>query len=85
LKPTINTATPSAIPMVEMTEMSETIPPRRRPRLKRKPINNDKEKDLRQAQEILDTDHYGLERVKDRILEYLAVQSRVNKIKGPIL
>ncbi len=39
-------------------------------------------KDLRQAQEILDTDHYGLERVKDRILEYLAVQSRVNKIKG---
>ncbi len=32
-----------------------------------------------------DTDHYGLERVKDRILEYLAVQSRVNKIKGPIL
>ncbi len=44
-----------------------------------------KVKDLRQAQEILDTDHYGLERVKDRILEYLAVQSRVNKIKGPIL
>lgn len=40
---------------------------------------------MRQAQEILDTDHYGLERVKDRILEYLAVQSRVNKIKGPIL
>ena len=35
--------------------------------------------------EILDTDHYGTERVKDRILEYLAVQSRVNKIKGPIL
>jgi len=42
-------------------------------------------KDLRQAQEVLDTDHYGLERVKDRILEYLAVQSRVNKLKGPIL
>ncbi|MGL4860137.1 MAG: endopeptidase La [Enterobacteriaceae bacterium] len=42
-------------------------------------------KDLRKAQEILDTDHYGLERVKDRILEYLAVQSRVSKIKGPIL
>lgn len=37
------------------------------------------------AQEVLDTDHYGLERVKDRILEYLAVQSRVSKIKGPIL
>ena len=35
--------------------------------------------------EITDTDHYGTERVKDRILEYLAVQSRVNKIKGPIL
>ena len=42
-------------------------------------------KDLRKAQETLDTDHYGLERVKDRILEYLAVQSRVSKIKGPIL
>lgn len=37
------------------------------------------------AQEVLDTDHYGLERVKERILEYLAVQSRVSKIKGPIL
>lgn len=42
-------------------------------------------KDLNKAQEILDADHYGLERVKDRILEYLAVQSRVNQIKGPIL
>lgn len=42
-------------------------------------------KDLVKAQEILDKDHYGLERVKDRILEYLAVQSRVRKIKGPIL
>ena len=42
-------------------------------------------KDLRKAQEILDCDHYGLDRVKDRILEYLAVQSRVSKIKGPIL
>ena len=40
------------------------------------------EKDLVKAQEVLDTDHYGLERVKDRILEYLAVQSRVSKIKG---
>ena len=37
------------------------------------------------AQEILDADHYGLERVKERILEYLAVQARLNKIKGPIL
>ncbi|HEK0485811.1 TPA: endopeptidase La [Proteus mirabilis] len=42
-------------------------------------------KDLVKAQEVLDTDHYGLERVKERILEYLAVQSRVSKIKGPIL
>ncbi|WP_342221965.1 endopeptidase La [Candidatus Fukatsuia endosymbiont of Tuberolachnus salignus] len=42
-------------------------------------------KDLVKAEQVLDTDHYGLERVKERILEYLAVQSRVNKIKGPIL
>ncbi|PHM63084.1 endopeptidase La [Xenorhabdus ishibashii] len=42
-------------------------------------------KDLVKAQEVLDTDHYGLERVKERILEYLAVQSRVSKLKGPIL
>ncbi|WP_387689678.1 endopeptidase La [Photorhabdus sp. RM71S] len=42
-------------------------------------------KDLVKAQETLDTDHYGLERVKERILEYLAVQSRISKIKGPIL
>lgn len=41
--------------------------------------------DLKQAEEILDTDHYGLEKVKERILEYLAVQKRVKKIKGPIL
>ncbi|MDP5253832.1 MULTISPECIES: endopeptidase La [unclassified Vibrio] len=42
-------------------------------------------KDLAKAEEILNADHYGLERVKDRILEYLAVQNRVNKLKGPIL
>lgn len=42
-------------------------------------------KDIAQAQLVLDQDHYGLERVKDRILEYLAVQSRVSKLKGPIL
>lgn len=42
-------------------------------------------KDIGAAQKILDKDHYGLERVKDRILEYLAVQGRVNKVKGPIL
>jgi len=42
-------------------------------------------KDLNYAQEVLDTDHYGLEKVKDRIVEYLAVQSRSNKLKGPIL
>ncbi|MEL0083919.1 MAG: LON peptidase substrate-binding domain-containing protein, partial [Gammaproteobacteria bacterium] len=41
--------------------------------------------DLRAAQEVLDTDHYGLEKVKERILEYLAVQQRVKKLKGPIL
>jgi ATP-dependent Lon protease len=42
-------------------------------------------KDLRLAQEILDADHFGLEKVKDRIIEYLAVQSRANKLTGPIL
>ena len=42
-------------------------------------------KDLDDAQNILDEDHYGLEKVKDRIIEYLAVQSRTNKLKGPIL
>ncbi|ROO31023.1 endopeptidase La [Salinisphaera orenii] len=41
--------------------------------------------DLAKAQETLDTDHYGLERIKERIIENLAVQSRVKKIKGPIL
>ena len=42
-------------------------------------------KDLTVAQDTLDQDHYGLEKVKERILEYLAVQSRVSKMKGPIL
>ncbi len=42
-------------------------------------------KDIRKAQKILNKDHYGLERVKERILEYLAVQQRTNKVKGPIL
>ncbi|MGY4528104.1 endopeptidase La [Pseudomonas sp. TE21394] len=41
--------------------------------------------DLAKAEEILDADHYGLEEVKDRILEYLAVQKRVKKIRGPVL
>jgi len=41
--------------------------------------------DLKRAAEILDEDHYGLEKVKERILEYLAVQERVKKLKGPIL
>ena len=41
--------------------------------------------DLAKAKEILDADHYGLEEVKDRILEYLAVQGRVKKLKGPVL
>ncbi|MBD3821757.1 MAG: endopeptidase La [Thiotrichales bacterium] len=42
-------------------------------------------KDLNKAQNVLDTQHYGLEKVKERIVEYLAVQKRVNKLKGPIL
>jgi len=42
-------------------------------------------KDIKRAQEILDQDHYGLEKMKERILEYLAVQTRVDKIRGPIL
>ena len=46
---------------------------------KNKPI------DLGLAEDILDTDHFGLEKVKERILEYLAVQSRVGNLKGPIL
>lgn len=41
--------------------------------------------DLAKAEEVLETDHYGLEKVKERILEYLAVQQRVKKLKGPIL
>ena len=41
--------------------------------------------DLEFAQEVLDADHYALDKVKDRIVEYLAVQSRQNKLKGPIL
>ncbi|MBR9857251.1 MAG: endopeptidase La [Gammaproteobacteria bacterium] len=42
-------------------------------------------KDLAKAEETLDADHYGLEKVKERIIEYLAVQSRTSKLKGPIL
>lgn len=42
-------------------------------------------KNITQAEKILETDHYGLEKVKERIIEYLAVQSRVHKVKGPIL
>jgi ATP-dependent Lon protease len=48
---------------------------------KRTKIRND----LATAQQVLDDDHYGLEKVKERILEYLAVQQRVKKLKGPIL
>ena len=48
---------------------------------KRSRIRND----IRAAEAILEADHYGLERVKERILEYLAVQQRVKKLKGPIL
>ncbi len=42
-------------------------------------------KDIKEAKKILDQDHYGLEKVKERILEYLAVQQRTGKVKGPIL
>ena len=42
-------------------------------------------KDIKQAQAVLDKDHYGLEKVKERIVEYLAVQTRVDKMKAPIL
>ncbi len=41
--------------------------------------------DLRKAEKVLDEDHYGLEKVKERIIEYLAVQQRVKRLKGPIL
>ena len=42
-------------------------------------------KDIAEAQQVLDEDHYGLDKVKERIVEYLAVQARTNKLKGPIL
>ncbi len=48
---------------------------------KKSKVNND----LANAQQVLDEDHFGLEKVKDRILEYLAVQQRVEKVKSPIL
>ncbi|QPG06488.1 endopeptidase La [Salinimonas marina] len=48
---------------------------------KRSPVK----KDLAKAETVLDADHYGLEKVKERIVEYLAVQQRVKKLKGPIL
>jgi ATP-dependent Lon protease len=53
-----------------------SIPWKKRTKVKR---------DIRLAEKVLDADHYGLEKVKERILEYLAVQQRINKIKGPIL
>ena len=53
-----------------------TIPWKKRTRVK---------KDINAASEVLNNDHYGLEKVKERILEYLAVQNRTNKITGPIL
>jgi ATP-dependent Lon protease len=42
-------------------------------------------KDIKNAHQVLDADHYGLDKVKERILEYLAVQQRIRKVKGPIL
>ena len=53
-----------------------SIPWKKRTKIKR---------NIKHAQEILDADHYGLEKVKERILEYLAVQQRMRKVKGPIL
>jgi len=53
-----------------------SIPWKKRSRIK---------KDIREAEAILEADHYGLEKVKERILEYLAVQQRTKKLKGPIL
>src|SRR6516164_989164 len=53
-----------------------SIPWAKRSRIKR---------DLKLAQEVLDNDHFGLEKVKERIVEYLAVQQRANKLPGPIL
>jgi ATP-dependent Lon protease len=47
--------------------------------------NTKVKRDLAQAEEVLEADHYGLEKVKERILEYLAVQARTKTIKGPIL
>lgn len=46
---------------------------------------NELNKDISNASEVLDNDHYGLEKVKERILEYLAVQSRVDQLNGPIM
>jgi len=43
------------------------------------------QRDIKAAEAVLDADHFGLEKVKERILEYLAVQSRINKVRGPIL
>ena len=53
-----------------------SIPWRKRSKVKR---------DIREAEKVLDEDHYGLEKVKERILEYLAVQQRTSKVRGPIL
>ena len=48
-------------------------------------VKNPVKSDIKKAEKILDRDHYALEKVKERILEYIAVQQRVNKITGPIL
>ncbi len=53
-----------------------TIPWKKRSKIKR---------DLKLAEKVLNDDHYGMDKVKERILEYLAVQARANKVKGPIL
>ncbi|MFN7038724.1 MAG: endopeptidase La [Alphaproteobacteria bacterium] len=48
-------------------------------------VNNNTKSNIKEAKKILDDDHYGMDKVKERILEYLAVQQRIKKLKGPIL
>src|SRR5690349_2472260 len=65
----------------DLEEMEKRVKPVNLPWKKRSKIS----RDIGAAEKILDADHYGLEKVKERIVEYLAVQSRVDKVKAPIL
>lgn len=73
---TMNQMSAEATVIRNYLEWLVSIPWQRRNRVKR---------DMTEAQKILDQDHYGLDKVKERILEYLAVQARVGKVKGQIL